>query len=73
MIEDWELGQSRQKAGFVAEHRCRIVIGMPALPVGKNQHARTQFAEHTRNLESIFPGVLDAAIGNVEREPRRHF
>src|SRR5215471_14787911 len=40
---------------------------MPALPIGENHDARTLFTDHTGNLHPVLPGVLDAAVGNVQR------
>ena len=39
---------------------------MARLPVGKNQHTRTKLANDARDLQPIFVGVLDAAVGDVE-------
>src|SRR5271167_592479 len=49
------------------------MVGMPAFPVGKNQHAWALIAKHLRDLQPIVPGVLDPAIGNIERLTPRHF
>src|SRR5579859_1824123 len=40
---------------------------MAALPIGKNHNPRTHAADHPSNFQTIYPGVLDPAIGNVER------
>src|SRR5208337_3959542 len=68
-----ELGQSGDERGFVAEQGSGGVVGMSRLPIGKNQHARAQFANDARDLDAIFEGVLDAAVGNVERVPPTDF
>src|SRR5579864_8932323 len=43
------------------------MIRVTRLPIRKDQHARTQFTDDTRDLDPIAEGVLDAAIGDVER------
>jgi hypothetical protein len=40
---------------------------MATLPVGKNQHPRTLLAKHADDLQTILPGIFDAAVGNIER------
>ena len=40
---------------------------MAPLPVGKNQHPRTLFAEYASDLQAILPGIFDAAVGKIER------
>jgi hypothetical protein len=42
---------------------------MTPLPVGKDDDSRPRLANHTCNLQSVLPGVLDAAIWYVERLP----
>src|SRR5208337_4427090 len=42
------------------------MIGMAALPVGKNDYARALLANDAGDLDAVGVGVLDAAIGNVE-------
>src|SRR5262245_44277834 len=39
---------------------------MAALPVGKDHHPRTLFADDARNFEPVLPSVFDAAVGNVQ-------
>src|ERR1035437_3136524 len=39
---------------------------MTALPVGKNQHPRTLFTDYAGDLQTILPGIFDAAVGNIE-------
>src|SRR5882724_5193638 len=46
---------------------------MPPLPVRQDQYFRTLLPDHARDLQSVLPGVLDAAIGNIERVPPRNF
>jgi hypothetical protein len=45
---------------------------MARLPVGKNHDARTQFAHHAGDLEPVFEGVGNCAVGQVERLPMSH-
>src|SRR5258708_2861901 len=40
---------------------------MAALPVGQYHHTRPLLTDNTGDLEPIFPCVLNAAIGNVQR------
>jgi hypothetical protein len=42
------------------------MIGMAPFPIGKNQHARTLLTENTNHLQAILPGILDAAVRNIE-------
>src|SRR5664279_135690 len=46
---------------------------MTRLPVGKNQHARAQLTNDARDLDPIAKGVLDPAVGNIERSPPTDF
>src|SRR5271166_1362115 len=39
---------------------------MASLPVRQNHYARASLADHARNFQAIFPGIFDAAIGNIE-------
>ncbi len=43
------------------------MVGMAALPVGKDDDARAQAAKHGGNLQAVLVGVLDVAVGQVER------
>jgi hypothetical protein len=49
------------------------VIGVTALPVGKNQHARPLLAENARDFEPILPVVFDTAVGNIKRVAPANF
>src|SRR5579863_9628020 len=40
---------------------------MPALPVGENHYPRTLLADQACDLQPVLPGVLDPAVGDVER------
>ena len=42
------------------------MVGMAALPVGKNDHAWTVSANYARNFQAVVVSVFDAAIRNVE-------
>src|ERR1700733_4207596 len=43
------------------------MVGMPALPVGKNDDAGTQTAQDGSQLQTIDQRVFDVAVGQVER------
>src|SRR5215475_14364008 len=49
------------------------MIRMASLPVGKYENSRFLFADDGRYFEAVLPGVLDAAIRNIERMPPRNF
>ena len=66
-----QLGQSRQKAGFIPQHRRRVVVWMPSLPVGKYHHSWPLLPQHAHHFQPVLPGVLDPPVGNVERLPPR--
>ena len=40
---------------------------MPPLPVRKNDHPRPRLPNHARHLQPVLPGILDAAVGKIER------
>ena len=42
---------------------------MARLPVGQNHDAGAQLAQHAHDLDAIFKGVFDRAVGQVERLP----
>ena len=48
------------------------MVGMACLPVGKNHHARAQKPEHAHDLQAVFKGVLDVAVGQIEGPPPAH-
>jgi hypothetical protein len=58
--------ETADEAGFVAEGGGGVVVGVAALPVGKNDDAGTQATKDGGQLEAIFEGVLDVAVGEVE-------
>src|SRR5690348_455846 len=39
---------------------------MAAFPIGKNDDSRTRSTNHARDLQSIYPAVLDATVRNIE-------
>src|SRR6516164_8347772 len=43
-----ETAEPGEKAGFVTDRRTSVVIGVAALPVWKNHHARPPLANYTR-------------------------
>src|SRR6202035_5731454 len=51
----------------VAQCRGGVVVGMAALPVGQDDDPGAQTAQHGGNFEAVFEGVLDVAVGQVER------
>ncbi len=48
------------------------MIGMPPLPVRKNNHPRPRLPNYSRNFQPILPGVLDAPVRDVESPPPTH-
>ena len=48
------------------------MIGMAALPVGKNDHPRSCLANYCGQLYAVLPSVLDAAVWKVEGAPPTH-
>ena len=42
------------------------MVGVAALPVGKDDDAGAQTAEDGGDLETVLEGVLDVAVGEVE-------
>src|ERR1700716_2293980 len=67
------LGKPRQKRRFISENRRRVVVGMAALPIRKNQQARALLAKHASDFQTILPGVFDAAVRDIERVSPRYF
>src|SRR5205807_9279969 len=63
------LAQPGQKTRFVSKSRAGVVIGMAALPVGKNDNSWALFAYHPCDLHPVLPGIFHAAIGNIESLP----
>jgi hypothetical protein len=61
-----EAGEARGEAGFVAQGGGGVVVGMAALPVGEDHDAGAEAAQDSGDLEAIFLGVLDVAVGEVE-------
>src|SRR5215831_7409283 len=43
------------------------MIGVAALPVGKNHHARPLLANDAGDLDSVGVGILDTPVRNIER------
>ncbi len=62
-----ELRQAGEEARLVAQDRSRVVVGMAALPVRKDDHLRPGLADRARDLQAVLPGVLHAAVRDVER------
>ena len=62
-----DLGEAADEAGFVAEGGGGVVVGMAALPVGKDDDAGTKAAQDCGELEAVGEGVLDVAVGQIER------
>src|SRR5439155_4354257 len=60
------LRQAADKAGFVAQGGAGVVVGVAALPVRKDNDARTQPAKHRSYLQAVLISVLDIAIRKVE-------
>src|SRR3974390_194722 len=66
-----EAAQSGEEAGLVTQRGASVVIGRSALPVGQDHRAWALLANHARDLDAVGVGVLDPAVGNVERLPPR--
>jgi hypothetical protein len=62
----FDFAKAADEAGLVAEGGGGVVVGMTALPVGKDDDAGTQAAEDGGYLEAVFEGVLDVAVGEIE-------
>ncbi len=62
----FDFGEAADEAGFVAEGGGGVVVGVAALPVGKDDDAGTETAEDGGDLEAVLEGVLDVAVGEVE-------
>ena len=63
----FDLGEAADETGFVAKRGGGVVVRVAALPVREDDDAGTQAAEDCGDLESIFVGVLDVAVGEIER------
>ena len=61
-----EAGEAGGEAGFVTKGGGGVVVGMAPLPIGKDDDAGAQAAEDGGDLEAVFEGVLDVAVGEVE-------
>ncbi len=61
-----EAGETGGEAGLVAKGGGGVVVGVAALPVGKDHDAGAQAAEDGCDFEAVFLGVLDVAVGEVE-------
>src|ERR1019366_1208040 len=46
---------------------------MARLPIGKNEDARAQLTNDTRDLDPVAEGVLDTPVGNIEGLPPAYF
>src|SRR5579863_5239321 len=66
-----QLGQSRQKAGFISQCRRGVMIWMAAFPVGKNHNSGTLFADYARHFQPVFESVLNPPIRDIESLPPR--
>lgn len=45
------------------------MIRMPPYPVRQDHDVWPRFANHASHFQTIFPGVFDASVGDVERAP----
>ena len=66
-------GEACEEAGFIAECGGGVVVGMAALPIGEDDDAGTQTAEHCGDFESVLEGVLNIRVGQVEGFAVRDF
>src|SRR6266542_741348 len=64
-----QLRQPAKKACLISQLRSSVVVWVSSFPVGENHHARTRLPDHARNLQTVFPIVLHAAVGNIQRMP----
>ena len=55
---DIKLGETGREAGFVAQGRGSVVVGVTALPVRQDDHTGTQAAQDSGDLEAGFECVL---------------
>ena len=62
----FDLGEAADEAGFVAEGGGGVVVGVASLPVGEDDDSGAEAAEDGGDLEAVFEGVLDVAVGEVE-------
>ena len=63
----YHFGKAADEAGFVAQRGGGVVVGMPALPVRKNDDAGTQTAQDGGQLQTIDQRIFDVAVSQVER------
>ena len=69
---DVELRQTAGEAGLVAESGCRVVVGVAALPVRKDDDAWPKTSEDSGDLQTVGLGVFDIAVRKVERLAMRN-
>lgn len=62
-----QAGKAGEEAGLIAEGGRGVMVRVTTLPVGKDDDAGAQAAEHGGDLEAILEGVLDVAVGQIER------
>ena len=43
------------------------MVGVPSLPVGQDDDARPRLPNHARDLQTVLPSILDAAVGKIQR------
>src|SRR6266481_5563208 len=67
-----QLVQAGHEHGFIAKGGCSVVVRMASLPVGQDHHSRTLLANHLRHPQAVFPGVLYAAVGNIQSLPETY-
>jgi hypothetical protein len=61
-----ETGEAGGEAGLVAKRGGGVVVGVATLPVGEDHDARAEAAQDGGDLEAIFQGVLNVAVGEIE-------
>lgn len=64
---DIEALQPGGETGFVAQRSRCVVVRVTSLPVWEDHDPRTQATQHSGHFQAILDGVLDAAVGQVER------
>src|SRR5207248_492741 len=68
----FEFTQAGEETGFIAELRGVVVVGVTAFFIRQDEHAWPQRADNGGDHQPILPGVLYAAIGNIERAAPRN-
>src|SRR5438132_7552816 len=68
-----DLLQSRQEAGFVADFRGPVVVGMTPFPIRQDDSAGSQFPYPLRQRHASGHGVFEARVGKMQVLAMRDF